>query len=74
MAPKQVHTYKFIFLGQSCGEAGDIRIVQDQILEVCINVLGTNELRWHTVCSDNFGPNEATAACRQLGFASASKS
>ena len=40
------------------------RTEADGRLEVCFND------RWGTVCDDNFGAQEATVVCRQLGFSS----
>ncbi len=59
-------------VGIVCGIApqcinGDIRLVgSTQLNQGRIEVCRSNV--WGTVCDDDFGPPDATVACRQLGF------
>lgn len=49
-----------------CGD-GDIRLVNGETgLEGEVEICFSNE--WGTICDDGWGPNDATVACRQLGF------
>ncbi|XP_064388305.1 deleted in malignant brain tumors 1 protein-like isoform X2 [Halichondria panicea] len=58
-----------------CTANGDLRLVSNSgqtrgssgRLEIYYNG------QWGTVCDDNFGPNDARVACRQLGFSSYSQ-
>lgn len=56
----------FIFPGFNCNE-GDVRLVDGRFpwegrVEICLNE------HYGTVCDDNWGNDDATVVCRQLGY------
>ena len=51
---------------------GEVRLVNGSVpsegrVEICVNSV------WGTVCNDNWGPNDVTVVCRQLGYRSNGK-
>ena len=51
------------------GSNGDIRVIGVSCtggaagrIEICVG------MEWRAVCGENWGPNDATVVCRQLGF------
>lgn len=53
-------------------KSGELRIAGRVSLAGRLEVCWNNA--WGTICDDEFGPQEAIVACRQMGFSDAGKS
>jgi hypothetical protein len=66
-----MHVLEILYSGQN---SGDLRLVARNGRTLSSGSLTAGRLevyylgQWGTVCDNNFGRNEANAACRQLGF------